>query len=95
MADPCCSVPSQIKFTRYQDFLVQQRADARRFFALVSFTPMVTIGLLDLFVGLSGEAYAPAEFSLLHSAIATLIMILTLDFYKYWVHYIHHEHPAL
>jgi hypothetical protein len=30
------------------------------FFALVSFTPMVTIGLLDLFVGLSGEAYAPA-----------------------------------
>lgn len=91
MADPCCSVPSQIKFTGYQDFLVQQRADARRFFALVSFTPMVTIGLLDLFVGLSGEAYAPAEFS----AIATLIMIMTLDFYKYWVHYIHHEHPAL
>ena len=95
MTDPCCSVPSQIKFTGYQDFLVQQRANARRFFALVSFIPMVTIGLLDLFVGLSGEAYAPAEFSLLHSAIATLIMILTLDFYKYWVHYIHHEHPAL
>ena len=56
---------------------------------------MVTIGLLDLFVGLSGEAYAPAEFALLRSAIATVIMILTLDFYKYWVHYIHHEHPAL
>ena len=65
------------------------------FFALVSFTPMVTIGLLDLLVGLSGEAYAPAEFSLLHSAIATLIMILTLDFNKYWVHYIHHKHSAL
>ena len=91
MADPCCSVPSQIKFTGYQDFLVQQRANARRFFALVSFTPMVTIGLLDLFLA----PYAPAEFSPLHSAIATLIMILTLDFYKYWVHYIHHEHPAL
>lgn len=54
------------------------------FFALVSFTPMVTIGLLDLFVGLSGEAYAPAEFSLLRSAIATVIVILTLDFCKYW-----------
>ena len=52
---------------------------------------MVTIGLLDLFLA----PYAPAEFSPLHSAIATLIMILTLDFYKYWVHYIHHEHPAL
>ena len=65
------------------------------FFALVSFTPMVTIGLLDLFLGLSGEAYAPAEFALLRSAIATVIMILTLDFCKYWGHYIHHEHPAL
>lgn len=65
------------------------------FFALISFAPLITSSLLNLFVSLSGAPYAPAEFSWTRSAIATVIMILTLDFCKYWAHYIHHEHPAL
>ncbi len=65
------------------------------FFAAISFAPIIASTLLTSFVNLSGETYVPHEFSWGRSIVATIIMILTLDFCKYWAHYIHHEHPAL
>lgn len=63
-------------------------------FTAISIAPLVTVGLLELFISFSPD-YMPAEVSWTRSAIATVIIILTLDFCKYWAHYIHHEHPAL
>lgn len=60
-------------------------------FATLAFGPLVTSGLLDLFMSISDTDHIAPAYSLGRSALATLIMILTLDFCKYWAHYIHHE----
>ena len=60
-------------------------------FATLAFGPMVTATLLDGLVSLSGAPYAPPAFSIGRSVLATIIMIMTMDFCKYWAHYIHHE----
>lgn len=64
-------------------------------FATLAFGPIITASLLDFFAGLSSEPYVPHAFTWGRSAIATVIMILTLDFCKYWAHYIHHEARVL
>lgn len=60
-------------------------------FATLAFGPMVTATLLDGLVSLSNAPYAPHAFSIGRSVLATIIMIMTMDFCKYWAHYIHHE----
>ncbi|MCP4817831.1 MAG: sterol desaturase family protein [Shimia sp.] len=64
-------------------------------FGAVLFTPVVTNVALGTMVDWSGTPFQPLDVTWGRSALATLIMILTMDFCKYWAHYIHHENKLL
>lgn len=64
-------------------------------FAAVGFAPIVAASVLNSLVDFSSYTYTPAAATWVRSAFATLIMILTLDFCKYWAHYFHHESRVL
>ncbi|WP_299205678.1 sterol desaturase family protein [uncultured Tateyamaria sp.] len=80
-----------------QIFLFNKLLTVSGFFAAVTLTPVVTSGLLTMMLDATGGDLAPAvgegEWGKL--ALATLIMILTLDFCKYWAHRLHHENALL
>jgi sterol desaturase/sphingolipid hydroxylase (fatty acid hydroxylase superfamily) len=63
--------------------------------SVLTFTPAVTVLVLELLHDFSGSADTVAPASLKTAIIATVVMILTLDFCKYWAHYIHHESSVL
>ncbi len=72
-------------------FLFNSMLSAAGMFTAIGFTPVVTVWLLGGLVDLSGQAHDPEAVTWWRSAMATLVMILTLDFCKYWAHYLHHE----
>ncbi|WP_298974251.1 sterol desaturase family protein [uncultured Roseobacter sp.] len=67
------------------------------FFAAVTLTPLMTVYFLDAMLLLTGGDLAPVpgQDDWKKLALATLIMILTLDFCKYWAHRLHHETAIL
>lgn len=64
-------------------------------FAAVTMTPLMTSFVLDHLLQMTGRSMAPVDDSWARLALATLIMILTLDFCKYWAHRLHHETTIL
>ncbi|MEP5758778.1 MAG: sterol desaturase family protein [Litoreibacter sp.] len=64
-------------------------------FAAVTMTPLMTSIMLHIMVAITGASAAPLDLTLGKLVLATLIMILTLDFCKYWAHRLHHETPIL
>lgn len=64
-------------------------------FAAVTMTPLMTTTVLNALIGFTGGSLAPVDLTFGKLALATLIMILTLDFCKYWAHRIHHETSIL
>jgi sterol desaturase/sphingolipid hydroxylase (fatty acid hydroxylase superfamily) len=64
-------------------------------FGAIVFTPLITIALLGAMVNATGGIYEPIEMTWTRSLMATVIMVLAMDFCKYWAHYIHHEWKAL
>ncbi|MFG5382445.1 sterol desaturase family protein [Yoonia sp. R2-816] len=65
------------------------------FFALLTFTPLVTIVVLEQLLGLTNTEYTPIDSTFWRTFVTTVLIILTLDFCKYWTHYFHHESPTL
>lgn len=63
--------------------------------SLLTFTPLVTNFVLDLLIGIFESSVADGDPDFATKAVATIIMIVTLDFCKYWAHYIHHENRYL
>lgn len=64
-------------------------------FAAVTMTPLMTTSVLNGLIGFSGGSMAPVDMTFAKLALATVIMILTLDFCKYWAHRLHHEAAIL
>jgi len=64
-------------------------------FAAVTMTPLITNGVLNSLLSFTGKSTASTDLSVIKMALATLIMILTLDFCKYWAHRLHHEATIL
>lgn len=64
-------------------------------FGAVLFTPVVAKVMLVSLIELNGVPFQPLDITWGRSALATLIMILSMDFCKYWAHYIHHENKIL
>ena len=60
-------------------------------FAAVTMTPVVTSVILNSLLVVTGGSTASVDMTLGKLAAATVIMILTLDFCKYWAHRLHHE----
>lgn len=60
-------------------------------FTAVTMTPLMTTTVLNALLVTTGGSLAPVEMTFGKLALATLIMILTLDFCKYWAHRLHHE----
>lgn len=60
-------------------------------FALVTMTPLMTTTVLNALLTVTGSSTAPVDMTIPKLVLATLIMILTLDFCKYWAHRLHHE----
>lgn len=65
------------------------------FFAAVGFTTAMSHSTMTTLAGWFGTPDLPKDITFWRSALATVIMILTLDFCKYWAHYIHHENRML
>ncbi len=78
-----------------QIFLINVLLAVVGIFGAVLFTPVVTNVALGTMVDWSGTPFQPLDVTWGRSALATLIMILTMDFCKYWAHYIHHENKLL
>ncbi|MEM6577787.1 MAG: sterol desaturase family protein [Pseudomonadota bacterium] len=57
----------------------------------VLFTPLVTATVLAVLITYSGTGFQPLDVTWGRSAVATMLIILAMDFSKYWAHYIHHE----
>ncbi|MGJ8602576.1 MAG: sterol desaturase family protein [Marivita sp.] len=76
-------------------FLFNVVLGAAGLFAAVTMTPLMTTFVLDALLSLSGGSMAPVADTWGKLALATLIMILTLDFCKYWAHRLHHETSIL
>lgn len=76
-------------------FLFNAVLGAAGLFAAVTMTPVMTTFVLDGLLSLSGGSMAPVADTWAKLALATLIMILTLDFCKYWAHRLHHETEIL
>ncbi|WP_375267163.1 sterol desaturase family protein [Planktotalea sp.] len=72
-------------------FLFNSLLSVLELFALVTMTALMTSGVLNMLLTATGGSLAPVEMTLSKLAAATLIMILTLDFCKYWAHRLHHE----
>lgn len=66
-------------------------------FAMVSMIPAMTVLSLEAMMEISGRARVAPDTPVTWatSALATVIMILTLDFCKYWAHRLHHETAVL
>ncbi|MEM9148307.1 MAG: sterol desaturase family protein, partial [Pseudomonadota bacterium] len=63
--------------------------------AALVFTPLVVSVVLTLLsAGASGDTQQAVQ-GWEWQLIATLVMVLSMDFCKYWAHYIHHEWRAL
>lgn len=76
-------------------FLFNSVLAAGGLFAAVTMTPLMTMTVLDALISATGSATAPVDMTFAKLALATLIMILTLDFCKYWAHRLHHEAAVL
>jgi sterol desaturase/sphingolipid hydroxylase (fatty acid hydroxylase superfamily) len=76
-------------------FLFNSVLSAGGLFAAVTMTPLMTTSVLNRLIGLSGGSMAPVDMTFAKLALATVIMILTLDFCKYWAHRLHHETSIL
>ena len=64
-------------------------------FAVVSMTPLMTTMVLNHLLSVTGGALAAPDLSFGKLVLATVIMVLTLDFCKYWAHRLHHEAAIL
>lgn len=64
-------------------------------FSAFAFTPAVIVYVINGLSGGLGEPYVPPPISWERSIVATIIMVVTLDFTKYLAHYIHHESKLL
>ncbi|MCX7567994.1 sterol desaturase family protein [Sulfitobacter sp. F26169L] len=60
-------------------------------FATVTMAPLMTTGVLNTLLNVTNSPSAPVDTTFGKVALATIIMILTLDFCKYWAHRLHHE----
>jgi len=76
-------------------FLTNIWLQAVGFFALITFTPFITHLFLGGFESAFGSGSAPETYGWMRMLGATVIMIVTLDFCKYWTHYFHHENATL
>lgn len=64
-------------------------------FTAVTMTPVMTTKVLNGLLTMTGSPIAPPELTFGKLVLATAIMILTLDFCKYWAHRLHHETTIL
>ena len=76
-------------------FIFNTLLAASGLFAAVTMTPLMTSVVLDGLLDLTGRSTAPMDTTWAKLALATVIMILTLDFCVYWTHRLHHEAKAL
>ncbi|HKL44680.1 MAG TPA: sterol desaturase family protein [Roseovarius sp.] len=76
-------------------FLFNALLAASGLFAAVTMTPLMTSMVLTALLEVTGGSTAAPDLTLGKLALATLIMILTLDFCKYWAHRLHHETTVL
>jgi sterol desaturase/sphingolipid hydroxylase (fatty acid hydroxylase superfamily) len=76
-------------------FLINNILAVTGLVSVFAFTPAVVLHVIHLLSGVTGEAYSAPPISWSRSLVATVIMVLTLDFCKYVAHYIHHESPIL
>jgi sterol desaturase/sphingolipid hydroxylase (fatty acid hydroxylase superfamily) len=60
-------------------------------FAIVTITPVIASSVLNGLLTITGSSTASPDLTLGKLAMATAIMILTIDFCKYWAHRLHHE----
>ncbi|MEM8655931.1 MAG: sterol desaturase family protein, partial [Pseudomonadota bacterium] len=80
-----------------QIFLFNRLLGMSGFFAAVTLTPLMTVATLNALTSATGGDLAPVADTGAWGklGLATLIMILTLDFCKYWAHRLHHENALL
>ena len=64
-------------------------------FAAIGFTTAMSVWTMSGLGNWFASPDLPAAVTFWRSALATIIMVLTLDFCKYWAHYIHHESRVL
>jgi sterol desaturase/sphingolipid hydroxylase (fatty acid hydroxylase superfamily) len=64
-------------------------------FATVTMTPLMTTTVLNGLLTATGASTASVDLTIGKLAAATIIMIMTLDFCKYWAHRLHHEASIL
>ena len=76
-------------------FLFNSVLSAGGLFAAVTMTPLMTTTVLNALLTTTGGSTAPIELTVGKMVLATVIMILTLDFCKYWAHRLHHEATIL
>lgn len=76
-------------------FLFNALLSVSGLFAAVTMTPLMTTKVLNGLMTATGSSLVPMELTFAKLALATFIMILTLDFCKYWAHRLHHEAAIL
>lgn len=76
-------------------FFFNALLSASGLFAAVTMTPLMTTFVLDGLLQWTGRSTASVDSTWGKLALATIIMILTLDFCKYWAHRLHHETSIL
>lgn len=59
-------------------------------FSVLAFTPLVTVHVLNALANMAGS-YHPPETTWLRRLLATAVIVLVIDFCKYWFHRVHHE----
>lgn len=64
-------------------------------FGAMLFIPAIASFVLGALVVWQGVEFQPLDITWGRSALATLIIVLAMDFCKYWAHYIHHENKLL
>jgi sterol desaturase/sphingolipid hydroxylase (fatty acid hydroxylase superfamily) len=57
--------------------------------------PAVTVIVLSQLVALQPGDFQPLDVTWGRSALATVLMLVAMDFCKYWAHYLHHENRYL
>lgn len=93
-------MPREVYFHRsniidIQIFLINLLLGVIGIFGAVLFTPIIANIVLGNLISFQDAAFQPLDITWGRSALATLIMILAMDFCKYWAHYIHHENKLL
>ncbi len=76
-------------------FFFNSLLSAGGLFTAVTMTPLMTTTVLNALISVTGTSSAPVDLTFAKLALATAIMILTLDFCKYWAHRLHHETSIL